>query len=177
MQRFIDIKRDLEHLLQNLSSYDIELIVNELRKAKKVFFAGMGRSGLYLKAFAMRLMQMGFDCHVVGETTTPAIQHNDLLFISSKSAKSKSLTNYAKTAREQNARVILVSGSLDSTLSELSDTEIILQSDEKIDNSKLPLGSLFELATAMLFEVVVMELMKIKNETNKSMSARHANLE
>ena len=34
---------------------------------------GAGRSGLVAKAFAMRLMHLGLEAFVVGETITPAL--------------------------------------------------------------------------------------------------------
>jgi len=41
--------------------------------AKRIYVTGAGRSGLIARAFAMRLLHLGFDVFVVGETVTPAI--------------------------------------------------------------------------------------------------------
>jgi len=35
---------------------------------------GVGRSGLIGRAFAMRLMHLGFEVYVLGETITPAVE-------------------------------------------------------------------------------------------------------
>lgn len=59
----------------------VELTAN----ARRVFVHGAGRSGLALQMTAMRLMHVGLQVHVVGETTTPAIGEGDLLLTASGS--------------------------------------------------------------------------------------------
>ena len=54
-------------------------------KPKRIIVCGTGRSGLMLKSFAMRLMQIGYISYVVGETITPAIKEGDLLIVASAS--------------------------------------------------------------------------------------------
>ena len=61
---------------------------------------GAGRSGLVAKAFAMRLMHLGFTAYVVGETITPAMRPKDLLVIFSGSGRTKTIADIAETARE-----------------------------------------------------------------------------
>lgn len=45
-----------------------------IKKDKRIFILGAGRSGLMAKGFAMRLMHIGYTVFVIGETITPAIQ-------------------------------------------------------------------------------------------------------
>jgi 6-phospho-3-hexuloisomerase len=47
--------------------------------ATRVFITGEGRSGFMAKAFAMRIMDLGLDVHVIGETTTPSVGPRDTL--------------------------------------------------------------------------------------------------
>ena len=51
-----------------------EIIMN----SKNVFVTGAGRSGLAAKAFAMRLMHIGYQPYVMGETITPALRENEV---------------------------------------------------------------------------------------------------
>ena len=62
---------ELERTLSMISPEESEQLAERIVAAKKILVAGAGRSGLAVKAFAMRLMHMGFDAHVVGETVTP----------------------------------------------------------------------------------------------------------
>lgn len=179
MKYYSEIKRELERTIEHLDLKDINEFIVELQAANRIFTAGLGRSGLYLRSFAMRLTQLGMSSFVVGETTTPAIESGDLLLISSKSGKSRSLISYAKIARLQTSKIALISGNPKSAVNDLADCRIIIP--EKIshnnENSVLPLGSLFELTSVLLFEIITMKLMKSRDETSETMSARHANLE
>ncbi|WP_438357045.1 hypothetical protein [Staphylococcus hominis] len=47
--------------------------------------AGKGRSGFVANSFAMRLNQLGKQAFVIGESTTPSIQKDDLFIVISGS--------------------------------------------------------------------------------------------
>ncbi|WP_245619069.1 SIS domain-containing protein [Methanogenium cariaci] len=70
-----------------------------LLTAPRIYVAGAGRSGLIAKAFAMRLMHIGMESYVVGETITPAMQNGDLLVVFSGSGETHSITDICKTAK------------------------------------------------------------------------------
>ena len=61
---------------------------------------GAGRSGLAAKAFAMRLMHLGFNVYLVGETTTPAVQPDDLVIAVSGSGETPSIANLGTIAKK-----------------------------------------------------------------------------
>ncbi len=73
----------LQLALDSISSRDAEKL---LKKVKGVIDIAE-RSGLMMRVFAMRLMHMGFESHVVGETLTPAVEKGDLLVIGSGSGE------------------------------------------------------------------------------------------
>ena len=50
-----------------------EALVEGIQKGRKIFVYGSGRSGLVGQLFAVRLVQLGYDVHFVGEMTTPII--------------------------------------------------------------------------------------------------------
>ncbi|KAG2296968.1 hypothetical protein Bca52824_043637 [Brassica carinata] len=64
----------------------LDLLVTELagvsRRGARVFLHGVGREGLMLKAFAMRLFHLGLSSHLVSDMTTPPISSPDLLIAS-----------------------------------------------------------------------------------------------
>ena len=61
-----------------------------------MFVTGAGRSGLMGKSFAMRMMHMGIDAYVIGETVTSTFTQDDLLIIGSGSGETKSLIPIAQ---------------------------------------------------------------------------------
>lgn len=177
----------INELRAALRSVDPEA-VNSLRRdiieARRVFVAGQGRSGLRMQAFAMRLMHLDQDAHIVGAVTTPAIGPGDLLIIGSGSGRTESLVNFARRAQELNAQVALITVAEESPIGEYADTVIrIAAASPKLKNdtagtaSIQPLGSLFEQALGTLLDIVVIQLMDDLNIDQRAMFARHANLE
>ena len=90
---------ELEIALTGINDKEIEKLIQAILTSKKIFLAGAGRSGLMIKAFAMRLIHMGFTAYVVGETITPAIASGDLLIIGSGSGSTDSLVVIVGKAR------------------------------------------------------------------------------
>ena len=75
------IVSELEKTVPKIKNKDTNMLIEKIIKAKRVFTAGAGRSGLMVKAFAMRLMHIGITSYVLGETVTPSIEKSDLLII------------------------------------------------------------------------------------------------
>jgi len=60
------------------------------------------------KAFAMRLMHLGFTVYAVGDVTTPAISAEDCLVAISGSGETKTVTLAAETSASVGATVIAI---------------------------------------------------------------------
>ena len=48
-------------------------LAGEIAAARRVLINGVGRNGLVLQAFAMRLMHIGLDAHFVGQLSAPPV--------------------------------------------------------------------------------------------------------
>ena len=80
-----DLETVLDELAETMRAVDpggLRALEERLGAARRVFVAGAGRSGLVVRAFAMRLMHLGLDGHMVGDMTTPALGEGDLLVVS-----------------------------------------------------------------------------------------------
>ena len=140
----------------------------------RVFVYGAGRSGLMLKAFAMRLAQAGRTVYVVGETVTPAITKDDVLILASASGKTPSVLRYAQTAKDVGADLYSLTASPDSPLAALSDGLVCLPAPTKDSAPQTSImGTVFEQAVLLFCDLVVQEL----SEDVAQMRLRHANLE
>ncbi len=174
-----EIKDTLARIPDKKSDELIELISS----SKRLFIAGAGRTGLMMKAFAIRLMQMGIKAHVVGETTTPAIKASDMLFIGSGSGETESLIVMAGKAKEIGAKIALVSMSVDSTLGKIVDTVVEIpakgsKSDiNSLSDSAQPMCNLFEQSLLIYLDFLSMSLMDYKKIDRKILYENHANLE
>ena len=85
IEAIIDNIHDAE---EYLVEEDIANFIEIITTADNIFVTGAGRSGLAAKAFAMRLMHLGFDVYVFNETIAPPVKDGDIIIIISKSGKS-----------------------------------------------------------------------------------------
>ena len=177
------IQRELEQALTQLRDESCDRLADMVMQAKRVFLAGQGRSGLVIRTFAMRLMQMGFAVHVVGETTTPAIEKEDILVIGSGSGETQSLVAMARKAKALNAEIALVSTQPRSSIGKTADLNVQIQAAALKSSptfkpaSVQPRGSLFEQTMFILFESIILRIAELKGLDTEQMLSKHANLE
>ncbi|MFM9745481.1 SIS domain-containing protein, partial [Streptomyces brasiliscabiei] len=87
----------------------------------RIFLTGSGRSGLALKAFEMRLSQLGKSVFFIGDTNTPAIDSEDLLIVASSSGETSQLINYADISKNIGSKIWLWSTNSNNTIYEKAD--------------------------------------------------------
>jgi len=75
------VRDEIADTAAKIDEQQIAGLARHLGQPGRVFVAGAGRSGLVLRMAAMRLMHLGLDVHVAGDTTTPAITSGDLLLV------------------------------------------------------------------------------------------------
>ncbi len=174
-----------------ISEKQAERFVHLLTGSERIFIAGTGRSGLVARAFGMRLMHLGFTVYIVGEVVTPAIRKGDLLLLVSGSGLTASLVAAARTGKAKGAKVVAVTSFPKSPVAANSSHVVQVRGrrmgevDKDYLNRQLagrheplaPLGTIFELSTAVFFDSVVEELMGRYRKSEKEMRERHTNLE
>jgi 6-phospho-3-hexuloisomerase len=160
--------------------------LDEMLSARRVYVAGAGRSGLVSRAFAMRLMHIGFESYVIGETITPAFSQGDTLVAFSGSGETNSIFDICETAKELGGRLCLITSSPDSRIARIADCIVMLGRQEprgeetskyevrqimgqyrSVSASFAPLGTLFETAALVFADAVVSALIE----------SRHCNLD
>jgi len=178
------IRHDLDEVTAILARVDDasadELVVAILR-ARRVFVVGLGRSGLLLRMFAMRLMQIGLHAHVVGDVTTPAITPGDLLIALSGSGRTETVVALARKAKGFGAQVLAITTSPAAPLAALADMTVILPAASvKTDvatPTRLPLANALEQAMAIYLDCIGAMVAARCGQNNAAMMERHANLE
>ncbi|XP_026380077.1 uncharacterized protein LOC113274878 [Papaver somniferum] len=165
----------------------------------RVFVHGVGREGLMLKALCMRLSHLSISAHCVGDMTTPPISSSDLLIASAGPGGFSTVDAICGVAKSNGARILLFTAQPDSGSATQYATAIgfipaqtmanddVANNGEKDDLSQravsstrrdlLPMGSVYEGAMFVLFEMVVYELGSILGQTPGAIRLRHTNLE
>lgn len=169
----------------------VSLLVEVYRNRNKVLVMGAGRSGLVGRAFAMRLLHLGYLVNVLGDTIVPPIGKNDLVIAISGSGRTKLIVTAAEAAKTVGARILSITSFPDSPLAQLSDVVVVVPGRTKIAKEEdyfmrqilgiheplAPLGTLFE-DTAMVFlDGLTVELMARLGISEEELQRRHANIE
>lgn len=174
------IVEELDRSTKTIAPEKLQEVIKKIKEHKRIFVYGTGRSGLMLKAFAMRLMQIGLDSYVVGETTTPSVQKGDLLIVASASGETGSVCMTAESAVKQGVDLVVISSAPESTLGKIQVPDIELEAATKFATSKVsvqPLGSLFEQMLLIVFDAIILEMSQEEEGSNEDMAKRHASLE
>ncbi|WXG43120.1 MAG: 6-phospho-3-hexuloisomerase [Promethearchaeati archaeon SRVP18_Atabeyarchaeia-1] len=173
----------------------VEAIVDNLMEArdKKILVVGAGRSGLVGKAFAMRLMHLGYQVYVTGETIAPILEPGDVVVAISGSGTTRLVVILSKIAKEERgAKIVAITSYPDSPLGQLADqvavvvgrTKMARREDSYISRQIVgeheplaPLGTQFEVAAMIFLDGIIAELMHRLGQKEEDLKARHATIE
>lgn len=139
--------------------------------AGRWFFSGQGRSGLVAQMVAMRFMHAGFASHFVGEVTAPSVRAGDNLLLISASGETPVSLSYARIARAEGARVLVLTATPDSELARLADLVLPVP----LAATRQFGGSLFEQVSLILLDAMVLQL--AGRDSYRDMAFRHTNLQ
>jgi 6-phospho 3-hexuloisomerase len=172
------IQKKIKEILSRVSQDDIEKVKILFFKSNRIFVYGAGRSGLVAKAFAIRLIHLGFQAFVIGETITVPVKKGDLVIIVSGSGETIPAVMTAEIANKIGAYVVSITGKKNSEIAKFADiTLFIASSCKEIERKKFaPLGTLFEASVWILLDGVIADLLYSKKETEDIMRSRHATL-
>ena len=182
---------NLNEVIGKLDKGAIMVMLQKIMGADKVFVMGAGRSGLVAKAFAMRLMHLGFSVYVVGETTTPAVRPQDVVIAISGSGETRSIADLGKIVKDIGSTLITVTSKKDSTLGRISDIVVSLPSKTKNDvdadylerhmrgdyTHRPPLGTSFEITSLVFLDSIVAQLITLTGASEAELKSRHTNIE
>ena len=183
----------IRSIATTISDDDVEKFLAELLQARRIYVIGAGRSGLVAKAFAMRLMHMGMQSYVVGETITPALNKGDAMVIFSGSGQTKTVAEIAETAHDIGAHICLITSNANSRIGKIAECIVIIEhhrdavSDDAAEfeirqmmgehKSFAPLGTLFETASMIFADATISRLMEITKTDESALKNRHTNIE
>ncbi|MDD1682378.1 MAG: SIS domain-containing protein [Methanoregula sp.] len=203
-EEFSDIPLFMEQMAESirkttarLDREQISAFFQRMLAAERVYVAGAGRSGLIARAFAMRLLHLGFEVYVVGETVTPALKPGDTLVVFSGSGETHSMATICSTVKGLGGFICLITASPDSTMSRIADCVLNLgdltgyyRGDassfdvrqmtgqyRSVAAAFAPLGTMFETLALVFSDAVISALMEAKKEGALELKGRLTNME
>ena len=156
-------------------------LLEEIVKARRIATYGVGREGLMMRAFCMRLFHLGLDAHVVGDMTTPPLEVGDLLMVSAGPGMFSTVAGLVGVAREAGARTLCFTAQPNGSVPKSCDTVIVLpaqtMANDQSSSALLPMGSLYEAVQLVFFDLISILLREKLLQTPEQMRGRHTNLE
>lgn len=174
---------ELEGVFARLNDTDVDKANEMIAAANKIVVFGGGREKLQIMGFAMRLYHMGLAVAVEGDMTTPPVGKDDLFIVTVGPGEISTALALLGVAKAAGATILVLTaqpagraaGFADFVLNLPAQTMADDQGDKK--TSVLPMGSLYEGALFVLFEVMILKLVACLKVTPEAMRANHTNLE
>jgi 6-phospho-3-hexuloisomerase len=181
--------------MEELNLKEVERFISLLLEAKekKIFTVGMGRSGFVARAFALRIMNLGFNVYFLGETITPAAEKGDMFIAISGTGSTKMVLTASSAARDIGATVVAITSFPESQLGQMADLVVTIKGRTKAGMPKeedylarqiigereplTPLGSIFENNSMVFLDSLIVELMHRMGRTEADLKRRHATIE
>jgi 6-phospho-3-hexuloisomerase len=173
---------DLAGVFARLDDAPVARAVEAIAGAGRIALYGVGREGLQVKGLAMRLFHLGLRASVVGDMTTPALGPGDLLLVSAGPGHFSTVEALMGVARGAGAHTLVVTAQPDGPCPRAADLVLPVPAQTMADDrgaaaSVLPMGSLYEGALYVLFEVMILRLRERLGVTAEAMRGNHTNLE
>jgi len=178
------IIQEISAISKKIDNSSLNEAVVRILSAKRVFTAGAGRAGAMMQCMTKRLMHIGLDAYVVGDTITPPAGKGDLLVMGSGSGETESLVVLAQKAKGLGVQLLLITTNPKSTIAESSDFVLVIPAGTPKSAahgsaavSVQPMANLFEQMLLICGDAICIEVAREKGMDDDSMFARHANLE
>ena len=177
------IVAELDATVARVNIEEVESAIKALLSADTVFVIGVGREGLAAKGFAMRLAHLGLTVHWAWDDTTPAVSAGDVLVMVNGPGTIGHLDYVFDRVKEVEATTIVVSAIADARTPLLADVALIVpatvyRGEGDLVPSIQPMGSLFEQATLLVFDTLVLQLAeRLGINSFADLAPRHRNFE
>ncbi|CAN0891694.1 3-hexulose-6-phosphate isomerase [Linum grandiflorum] len=141
-----------------------------------------------LKSLCMRLSHLGLSAHFVFDMTTPPIAAGDLFIASAGPGGFPTVDALCSVAKDAGGEVLLLTaqpekGSCVEYASVVCYVPAMTMADDGVESGGgsrrllLPMGSVYEGALFVLFEMAVYKLGEVLGQSSVDIRARHTNLE
>jgi 6-phospho-3-hexuloisomerase len=181
IDRCRSILDEVERVLEGVDQPQVSALEQAILQAGQIAVYGLGREGLAMRSFAMRLMHLGLPVAVVGDMTTPRIGTDGLFLVSCGPGYLSTVDALARVAKEAGATVAMITSQPEARLPRQADMLLVIPAQTMAEgeqsSSEQAMGSAFEQAMWVLFDAMIPELQEATGQTADDLRGRHTNLE
>jgi 6-phospho-3-hexuloisomerase len=176
-----DILDEIDRVLRGINEEQTWALLAAILEARRIAIYGLGREGLVMRGFAMRLMHLGCNVAVVGDMTTPPIGRGDLFLVSCGPGYLSTVEALVGVARRAGSLVAMLTAQPASGLARQADLVVTLpaqtMAETEQSSSQQAMGSAFEQAMWVYLDALVPGLQAALGQTPDDLRRRHTNLE
>ena len=178
-----DALNELGSVFEKLDDNSVDEAIEMIVSANKIVVFGGGRERLQIMGFAMRLFHMGLNISVEGDMTTPAIRNGDLFIVTVGPGEISTACALIDVAKAAKAKILVLTAQPEGQAPKNADFVLLIPAQTMANDqgkdakSILPMGSLYEGALFVLFEIMVLKLKEKLNISSEMMRNNHTNLE
>ena len=174
---------ELEGVFDRLNDAEVDKAVQLIADARTTVVFGGGRERLQIMGLAMRLYHLGLSVAVEGDMTTPPVGAGDLFIVTVGPGEISTALALLGVAKAAGATIMVITAQPQGRAAGYADFVLTLPAQTMADDqgeqktSVLPMGSLYEGALFVLFEIMILKLQKLLDIDPEAMRANHTNLE
>lgn len=176
----LPVMQEISTVMRKVNETEITKAEALITKDTRIFVLGSGRSGLMAKSFAMRLMHLGFQVYVIGETITPSIQKDDVLISVSGSGRTQYVVELTQKAHQNGVKIVVLTSNATTPLAELADKVIVVPGATKngdgVKSIQL-LSTLFDQSVHIVLDILCLKLSIRDHLSNNDAKTKHSNME
>ena len=175
------IMAEIDRVLSQFDEAEINGLVEAILKANQIIVYGLGREGLVMRGFAMRIMHLGLKVAVVGDMTTPPLGPGDLFLVSCGPGYLSTVEALMGVAEKAGGNIATITSQPQAPL--IQRAHLILHlpaqtmAEKEQSSSEQAMGSAFEQAMWILFDALIPRLQADLNQTVDDLRGRHTNME
>lgn len=175
------IMAEIDRVLSQVDEAEIDSLVEAILKAHQIIVYGLGREGLVMRGFAMRIMHLGLKVAVVGDMTTPPLGPGDLFLVSCGPGYLSTVEALMGVAEKAGGNIATITSQPQAPL--IQRAHLILHlpaqtmAEKEQSSSEQAMGSAFEQAMWILFDALIPRLQADLNQTVDDLRGRHTNME
>lgn len=181
MNPYLSALRELETVALRLDDGAVDAACQTIAAADQILAYGCGREGLMLRGLVMRLHHLGLRVAMQGDMAAPPLGKGDLFLCAAGPGDLPTVNALMEVARNAGAKVLMITAEPDAPGPRGADQVLVIPAQTMArdlgGSSILPMGSLFEGAMFLVFEVMVLRLARILNQSTEAMRGRHTNME
>lgn len=166
----------IERTKHSISHEQILQVVQEIKKANKIYIYGVGSSGLTAQEMMQRLLRMGFNVSGISDShmmiiNSSIVSEKDLVIGISISGTTEEVIDALKISRSNGAKIVSITSFEESLITNLGDINLIVYNTLFVDNKRFINTQFATMYTMDLISMVLLEEEELSNKMNRTIQA------